>query len=82
VLSHLVGHQEEHPACKNRVMRCWRGYLSGASDLHVIQLMPLPPIISCFVKNDNGFTFLVPAYPGCPIKEAIKWLFVCPKWYG
>ena len=25
----LGGHQEEHPACKNEVMRCWRGYLSG-----------------------------------------------------
>jgi len=24
----LVGHQEEHPACKNWVMRCWCGYLS------------------------------------------------------
>jgi len=24
----LVGHQEEHPACKKiRVMRCWHGYL-------------------------------------------------------
>jgi len=26
----LVGRQEEHPACKNWVMRCWCGYLSGA----------------------------------------------------
>ena len=26
----LVGHQEEHPVCKNRVMRCWHGYLSAA----------------------------------------------------
>ena len=25
----LVGHQEEHPACKNWLMRCWCGYLSG-----------------------------------------------------
>jgi len=25
-----VGRQEEHPACKNWVMRCWCGYLSGA----------------------------------------------------
>ena len=24
-----VGCQEEHPACKNWVMRCWCGYLSG-----------------------------------------------------
>ena len=26
----LFGHQKEHPACKNSVMRCWCGYLSGA----------------------------------------------------
>ena len=26
----LVGRQEEHPACKNWVMRCWCGYLSAA----------------------------------------------------
>jgi len=26
----LVGRQEGHPACKNRVVGCWHGYLSGA----------------------------------------------------
>ena len=30
-LTLLVGHQEQHLACKNLVMRCWCGYLSGAS---------------------------------------------------
>ena len=30
------------------------------------------PIISCFIKIQNGSIFLVPAYPGCPEKEAIK----------
>ena len=29
-LTLLVGRQEGHPACKNWVVRCWRGYLSGA----------------------------------------------------
>jgi len=29
-LTLLVGRQEEHLACKNWVMRCWCGYLSGA----------------------------------------------------
>ena len=29
-LTLLVGRQEEHPPCKNWVIRCWRGYLSGA----------------------------------------------------
>jgi len=30
-LTLLVGRQEGHSACKNRVMRYWRVYLSGAS---------------------------------------------------
>jgi len=29
-LTLLVGQQEGHPACKNGVVGCWRGYLSGA----------------------------------------------------
>ena len=29
-LTLLLGRPEEHPACKNWVMRCWCGYLSGA----------------------------------------------------
>jgi len=28
-LTLLVGRQKEHPACKNWVMRCWRGYQPG-----------------------------------------------------
>jgi len=34
-------------------------------------------VVSCFIKIQNGFTFLVPAYPGCHGKEAVKWVFVC-----
>jgi len=37
-------------------------------------LMPLPLTVSCFRKIQIGFTFLVPAYPDCPGKEAVKWL--------
>ena len=29
-LTLLVGRQEGRPACKNRVVGCWHGYLSGA----------------------------------------------------
>ena len=29
----------------------------GANDLHMVQLMPLPPIISCFSKIQNGLPF-------------------------
>jgi len=38
--------------------------------------MPLPLTVSCFSKIQIGFTFLVPAYPGCPGKEAVKWLLL------
>ena len=29
-VSIVFGRQEGHPACKKRVVGCWRGYLSGA----------------------------------------------------
>jgi len=35
------------------------------------------PIIPCFIKIQNGLTFLVPAYQGCPGKKATKWVFWC-----
>ena len=40
------------------------------------QLMPLPLTVSCSSKIQIGFTFLVPAYPGCSGKEAVKWLLL------
>jgi len=61
----LVGRQEEHLACKK--FEWWGAGMvicleRGANGLHMVQLMPLPPIISI----QNGSAFLVPAYPGCP----------------
>ena len=47
----------------------------GADCLHIVQLMSLlsqNPVISCLILIQTGFTFLVPAYPGCPGKEAVK----------
>ena len=48
--------------------------LERGADLHMAQLMPLPLTVSCSSKTQIFFTFLVPAYPGCPGKEAVKWL--------
>ena len=64
-LTLLVRHQEEHPAACNvcsevQMIRIW----SSWCHCH--------PIISCFIKIQIGLTFLVPAYQGCPGKEAIK----------
>jgi len=50
--------------------------LERGADLHMAQLMPLPLTVSCSTKIQIGFTFLVPAYPGCPGKEAVKWLLL------
>jgi len=79
-LTLLVGRQEGHPACKNRVVGCWRGYLleRGADlQLHMAQLMPLALTLSCFSKIQIGFTFLVPAHLGSPGKRAVKRVCVC-----
>ena len=46
--------------------------LERGADLHMVQLMPLPADVSYSSKIQIGFTFLVPAYPGCPGKEAVK----------
>jgi len=75
-LTLLVGRQEGHPACKKTE---WWGVgvvicLERGADLHMTQLMPLPLTVSCSSKIQIGFTFLVPAYPGSPGKEAVKWL--------
>jgi len=70
-LTLLVGRQEGHPDCKN---------LSGGvlSDLHVVQLMPLPLTVSCFSKIKMVLvTFLVSAHPGSPGQTAVKPVYVC-----
>jgi len=46
----------------------------GTNDLHMhmVQLMPLPPIVYCFIKVQNGLPFWFPAYPGCPGKMPLN----------
>jgi len=74
-LTLLVGWQEGIQPVKTE----WWGAgmvicLERGADLHMAQLMPLPLTVSCSSKIQVGFTFLVPAYPRCPGKEAVKWL--------
>jgi len=73
-LTLLVGWREGHPACKKTE---WWGAgvvicTELCVDLHMAQLMPQPLTVSCFSKIQIGFTFLVPAHPGSPGKEAVK----------
>ena len=51
--------------------------LERGANLHIAQLMPLPPTVSCFSKIKIGFTFLVPAHLGSPGQRAVKWVCVC-----
>ena len=82
-LTLLVGRQEGHPACikLSGGVLAWLSVWSEVQTAYA-QLMPLPLTVSCSSKIQIGFTFLVPAYPGCPGKEAVKWLlllFWCGK---
>ena len=74
-VNELVGWQEGHPACKKQSggVLAWLSVWSEerGADLHMAQLMPLPLTVSCSSKIQIGFTFLVPAYPGFPGKEAV-----------
>jgi len=80
-LTLLVGRQEGHPACKkvSGGVLLWLSVWTLELDagLHTAQLMPLPLTVSCFSKIQIGFTFLVPAHPGCPGQRAVKWVCVC-----
>ena len=49
----------------------------GANDLHMVQLMPLPPHHLLLQQNPERFILLVLTYPGCPGKKAVKRFCVC-----
>ena len=74
-LTLLVGRQEGHPACKNQS----GGVLAWLSVWSKVQTCILPSWCHCHplslapVKSRLVFAFLVPAYPDCPGKEAVKW---------
>ena len=48
----------------------------------MVQLMPLPPHHLLLQQNPEWFILLVPAYPDCPGKKAIKQLCVCVCDFG
>jgi len=51
----------------------------NANDLHMIQLMQLPPHCLLLQYSPEWFTFLVLVfYPGCPGKEAVKQVLLGP----
>jgi len=83
VLTVLVGRQEEDPADKtlrDEVL----AWLSVCNEVQIIWVRSTRcqwhPIMSCVIKIRTGLTFLVPAYLGCPEKEAVQWVSVLGSW--
>jgi len=61
-------------------------WLSVRSEVHRFRIIwpswcHFHPIISCFIKIRNDFTFLMPAYPGCPGKDAMRRMSNLPALY-
>jgi len=56
-LTLLVGRQEGHLACKNWMVRYWRGYLSRARCKWWSSWCHCHPITYCFSKIQNGLPF-------------------------
>ena len=79
----LVGHQEEHPACKKL---SGYGVLAWLSVWSKVQTCIWPSWCHCHslslasVKSRLAFTFLVPADPGSPGQRAVKWVCVYFIW--
>jgi len=76
----LVGHRKEHLACKilsDEVL----ALLSAWNEMQIIctwsSWCHCHLIIPCFVKIRIGSTYMMPAYPRCPGKEAVKQVSVC-----
>ena len=67
-----VGRQEGHPACKNWVVGCWRGYLSGARCR-----LARSPADATATEIQIGFAFLVPAHPGSRGQKGLLNVCVC-----
>jgi len=53
----LVGRQEVHLARKNFGVGGVISLEQDAVELHMVQLMPLPPRYLCFRKIENGLSF-------------------------
>ena len=51
--------------------------LEWGAGLHMAQLLPLPPTLSCFSKIQVDCIFLVLAHPGSPRQRAVKRVCVC-----
>jgi len=72
-----VGRRKQHPTCK----KLSDGYLARLYAWSKVQMTCTGPADAtatpsslASLKSRLGTTFLVPAYPGCPGKEVVKWV--------
>jgi len=68
----LIGIRKSIWPVKNWVMRCWRGHLSGTRCKWFAYGPSDATVTPSSLKIQTGLTFLVPAYCGCPEKEAVE----------
>jgi len=77
----LVGRQEKHPVCKK--LSDERGasmdicLLRGANDLHMVQLMPLPPHYLFLHQNTEWFYLSGASLSRLSWNETVKQVSVC-----
>jgi len=71
-----IGLESERASARKKIERWGTGMVicleCGANDLHMVQLMPLPPIISCFSKIQNGLSLWCRLTQVVLEKKAIK----------
>jgi len=53
------------------MVTCWER--DANDDMHIVQLMPLPPYHLLLYWNPEWFTFPVQAYPGCLKERPFSW---------
>jgi len=77
-LTLLVGQQEGHPACKNLVVGCWHGYMSGArcrfaygpADATATHYLLLQ-------ENPDWFWYRLTRVIPDKVQRAVKQMYVC-----
>jgi len=80
-LTLLVGHQEEQPACEKLSdevlpVLAWFPVWNEVQMICIWSSANANPSSLASLKSRMIFIFLVPAYPSCPGKEAVKQVFL------
>jgi len=69
-----LGIRKSIQSVKTSVIKCWYGYLSGAKWKWFAYDLADATTIESSLASLKSSMVLVPAYPGCLEKEAVKWV--------